>query len=63
MEADEDLIRAYRSGKKLTPVQSRRAREAIARQAAEARPGPSAVCWEYQADCLPIRLSFSVKVF
>lgn len=26
-------------------------------------PGPSAVCWEMQADKLPIRLSFSIKVF
>ncbi len=25
--------------------------------------GPDAVCWEYQAGELPIRLSFSIKVF
>lgn len=26
-------------------------------------PGPQLVCWEQQADKLPIRLSFSIKVF
>jgi hypothetical protein len=26
-------------------------------------PGPGAVCWEHQAGELPIRLSFSIKVF
>jgi hypothetical protein len=26
-------------------------------------PGPGAACWEYQAGCLPVRLSFSIKVF
>lgn len=25
--------------------------------------GPSGVCWEYQANELPIRLSYSIKVF
>ena len=26
-------------------------------------PGPQGVCWEHQAGELPIRLSFTVKVF
>lgn len=26
-------------------------------------PGPAGVCWEYQAGELPIRLSFTIKVF
>lgn len=58
-----ELVRAYRAGKTLTAAQARRARYLIEQEAAEARPGPGAVCWEFQAGELPIRLSFSVKVF
>jgi hypothetical protein len=29
----------------------------------QASPGPDGVCWEYQAGELPIRLSFTIKVF
>lgn len=27
------------------------------------KPGPSLVCWEFQGDQEPIRLSFAIKVF
>jgi hypothetical protein len=34
-----------------------------AEQATRDLAGPGAACWEYQAGEMPIRLSFSIKVF